>query len=73
MVSVFGGKQSSILLPKCVESQTFKNHVQCICNSHTTIMCAQLASPGNLLPLSKTTQVQLATIWPLASMHVATM
>ena len=34
------GKQRSIPLPNCLESWTLKNHVQFICNSHTTTMCA---------------------------------
>ncbi len=48
------GDQRSILLPKCVESWTFKNHVQFICNSHATTMCAHPTSPGNKLAPSKT-------------------
>jgi len=48
------GKQRSILLPKCMESRTLKNHVHFICNSHTTTMCAQPIGPGNMLASSKT-------------------
>jgi len=48
------GQKSSMLLPKCVESRTFKIHVYAMCVSHTTTMCAHPTSPGNMLPLSKT-------------------
>jgi len=48
------GKQRSILLPNCLESWTLKNHVQFICNSHTTTMCADPIGSGNMLTPSKT-------------------
>ena len=48
------GKQRSIPLPNCLESWTLKNHVQFICNSHTTTMCADPIGSGNMLTPSKT-------------------
>ncbi len=36
-----------------VESRTFKSHVQFICNSHTTTVCARPTSPGIVLAPSK--------------------
>ena len=48
------GKQRSIPLPNCLESRTLKNHVQFICNSHTTRMCADPIGSGNMLTPSKT-------------------
>ncbi len=48
------GKQRSIPLPNCLESWTLKNHVQVICNSHTTTMCADPIGSGNMLTPSKT-------------------
>ena len=50
------GKQRSIPLPNCLESWTLKNHVQFICNSHTTTMCADPIDSGNMLTPSKTPQ-----------------
>ncbi len=48
------GKQRSIPLPNCLESWTLKNHVQFICNNHTTTMCADPIGSGNMLTPSKT-------------------
>ncbi len=48
------GKQRSIPLPNRLESWTLKNHVQFICNSHTTSMCADPIGSGNMLTPSKT-------------------
>ncbi len=48
------GKQRSIPLPNCLESWTLKNHVQFICNSHNTTMCADPIGSGNMLTPSKT-------------------
>jgi len=42
------GKQRSIPLPNCLESWTLKNHVQFICHSHTTTMCADPLGSGNM-------------------------
>ncbi len=36
-----------MLLPNCVEWRSFKNDVHFICNSPTTTVCADPASPGN--------------------------
>lgn len=51
MVSVCANKGAYCCLT--VESQTLKSHVQ-LCDSHTTTMCAQPASPGILLATSTT-------------------
>ena len=50
------GTQRSISLPNCLESWTLKNHVQFICNSHTTTMCADPIGSGNMLTPSKTSE-----------------
>ncbi len=43
----------SILLPNCLDSWTLKHHVQFLCNSHTTTMCADPIGSVNMLSLSK--------------------
>ena len=50
------GKQRSVPLPNCLESWTLKHHVQLICNSHTTTMCADPIGSGNMLNPSKTSE-----------------
>ncbi len=50
------GKQRSILLPNRLESWTLKNHVQFICNSHTTTMRADPTGSGNTLAQSNTAE-----------------
>ncbi len=54
MVSVSVENKGEYCCLKCVESWTFKNHVHFTCNSHTTTMCADPTSPGNMLAPSKT-------------------
>jgi len=48
------GKQRSIPLPNRLQSWTLKNHMQFICNSHTTTMFADSIGSGNMLTPSKT-------------------
>ena len=50
------GKQRSIPLLNRLDSWTLKNHVQFICNSHTTTIRADPIGSGNMLTPSKTSK-----------------
>jgi len=49
-------KQRSKPLANCLESWTLKNHVQFICNSYTTTMCADSTGSGNMLTPGKASE-----------------